>query len=191
MIIIGILVLLITCFNYMNLSTAHFMTRTREVGVRKVFRARKGQLIGHFMVESIMTAFIAHIFAMVLVEIFLPLINRNLDLMLGIDYFDYLLWMIILSLILFTGLLAGTYPALIASSLNPAVILRSGSNPKIKGTNFRMILVVAQFVISISLLLGSLLNNRQLAFLENQDLGLDRNKKLRFQLPEGKVGPDN
>jgi putative ABC transport system permease protein len=188
---IGILVLFTTCFNYMNLSTARFINRTKELGVRKTFGAGKKQLIVQFIGESILIVFIAHFIAMALVETGLVFINDIVQVQLKVPYLDIDFAIFIAAIILLTGLVAGSYPAFMLSSVNPVTVIKGATTPGKGSHSFRKVLVVAQFMISIFLIMATFLITRQLSFMKNSPLGFSKEQKLVFQLPEGKVSPRN
>lgn len=176
-VIIAVLILLIACINFMNLTTARYATRAKEVGMRKVVGARRKDLISQFFGESIFSSFIALLFAVILVELLLPVFNSlsgktlSLDISLG----SPILWWI-LGITLFTGLVSGSYPALLLSSFRPIRVLRGllASGPK--GSTFRQVLVVSQFSISIGLIIATFVVFNQLNFIKNRDLGLNKNQ---------------
>jgi ABC-type antimicrobial peptide transport system permease subunit len=167
---IGIIVLLIACINFMNLTTARSAKRAREVGIRKVVGADKKQLIGQFLSESILLAFISLIIAFVLVELFLPAFNQLAGKELSVEpsNLNFLLNLIVITL--FVGIVSGSYPALYLSSFKPNKVLKSGNAPKTKN-RFRTVLVVFQFTISIALIICTTTVYNQLKYIQNKDLG--------------------
>lgn len=185
---IGILVLFTTCFNYMNLSTARFINRTKELGVRKTFGAGKKQLIVQFIGESLFIVFIAHFIAMALVETGLVFINDIVQVQLKVRYLDIDFALFIAAIIILTGLVAGSYPAFMLSSVNPVSVIKGATTPGKGSHTFRKVLVVAQFMISIFLIMATFLITRQISYMKNSPLGFSKEQKLVFQLPEGKVG---
>lgn len=170
---IGIIVLLIACINFMNLSTARSAKRAKEVGIRKVVGANRISLIRQFMSESIFTAILALIAAFVMVELFLPVFNqlaqKNLDV--SITNSVFLISMIGLTLIV--GVISGSYPALYLSHFNPSKVLKSGNSTKNKN-RFRTFLVVFQFTISIALIICTATIYNQLNYIQNKDLGFSK-----------------
>jgi ABC-type antimicrobial peptide transport system permease subunit len=171
----GIFVLLIACFNFMNLATARSQKRAREVGVRKALGSQRLQLIMQFLTESIFIAFLAFLLSLLLVQL-LQLLLKNI----GFDniYFDLTNISLIASALLvtaITGLVAGSYPALYLSSFAPVKVLK-GAFRQGKGTvNFRKVLVVSQFVISICLIIGTTIVLRQINHAKNRSIGYDKN----------------
>lgn len=184
---IGILILLTTCFNFMNLSTARFINRAKEVGVRKTFGGSRNNLIRQFLGETVLMVFIAHIIAMFLVEIFLPLITRLSNIPINIQYLEPVTILSIIGFIIIIGLLAGSYPAFFLSSFNPVDVFKGGWNPSQKGMYFRKILVTGQFAVSIGLVIIALVIQKQMTYMKNKPLGFIKEQKLIIQLPEGKV----
>jgi len=181
--IIAILILLIACVNFMNLATARSSKRAREVGMRKVVGASRRNLIKQFFGESFILAFIALFIALILVEFLLPsfnsLVNKELHLDMSFGNTN-LLWL--LAITLFTGLVSGSYPALLLSSFRPATVLRGTFKSGFSGSLFRRILVIFQFSISIALIIGTLIVVAQLTFLKQKDLGLEKEQILYFRL---------
>jgi ABC-type antimicrobial peptide transport system permease subunit len=176
-VIIAVLILLIACINFMNLTTARYATRAKEVGMRKVVGAQRKDLVSQFFGESMFSSFIALLFAVILVELLLPVFNSlsgktlSLDISLG----SPILWWI-LGITLFTGLVSGSYPALLLSSFKPIRVLRGMLGSGGKGSTFRQVLVVSQFSISIGLLIATFVVFNQLNFIKNKDLGLNKDQ---------------
>jgi predicted permease len=176
-VIIAVLILLIACINFMNLTTARYATRAKEVGMRKVVGARQKDLISQFFGESILLSFIALLFAVILVELLLPVFNSlsGKTLSLDISMGSPILWWI-LGITLFTGLVSGSYPALLLSSFRPIRVLRGMLASGSKGSIFRQVLVVSQFSISIGLIITTFVVFNQLKFIKNKDLGLNKDQ---------------
>jgi putative ABC transport system permease protein len=184
--LIALFVLLIACINFMNLTTARSGKRSREVGMRKVTGATKKDLIFQFFGESLWLSFTALLLAVVLVILLLPTFSTlsgkqfsaNLLTQTGI-----LLWMVVIAL--FTGVIAGIYPALYLSSFQPVEVLKGGALSSAgKGKSIlRKILVVTQFTISIILITGTLVVYHQLNFMRNQSLGYDKDHLFYINMP--------
>ncbi|MCP4723406.1 MAG: FtsX-like permease family protein [bacterium] len=177
--IIALLVLFIACINFMNLSTARFSARAKEVALRKVVGAEKIQLIIQFLNESVIQAIIGFSFAMVLAVLLLPLFNE----LSGKNFSMQILYqreIIVgyLSVVTLTGLISGSYPAFFLSSFKPANMFKGISGSGLAGAGFRKTLVVFQFSISIILIIGSMVIYSQVEYIQNRDLGFDRNDLL-------------
>jgi len=188
---IGLLILLIACMNFMNLSTARFVNRSVEVGIRKTVGASRKDLIKQFLGESLLIAFIAHIVGMFLLEFTLPLFSRITEIRFSIQYLNLTYIMYLISLIVIIGILAGIYPALFLSSFKPVYVLKGWIGEQVTSLNIRKILVIGQFVISITLIIGSLMVYRQLVYMKNQPLGFSIDKKFVIQFPREGVTRTN
>ena len=169
--IIAVIILLIACVNFMNLSTARSEKRAREVGVRKTLGSGKRQLVLQFFSESIILAFIAFIFSVITVYLLLPAFNQLVNKQLGLDLTQPLFWLAAIGLILFTGLVAGSYPALYLSSFNPVKVLKGTFLPGKRTALPRHILVVGQFAISILLISATVIIYQQIQHIKNRDIG--------------------
>jgi len=170
---IGIIVLLIACINFMNLSTARSAKRAKEVGIRKVVGANRRGLIKQFLSESMLTAILAMIIAFVLVELFLPSFNNLAHKELNIVLSNTTFFVGLLIITLLVGLVSGSYPAFYLSHFNPSKVLKSGNAPRTKN-RFRTILVVFQFSISIALIICTATVYYQLQYIQNKDLGFSK-----------------
>ncbi len=171
---IAIFIILLACINFTNLSTARSASRLKEVGIRKVFGVQKLKLSMQFMMESFIIVFAAYIIAMALTEISLPFFNQLTEKNLSINYFDFGFIGGVLSLILVISILAGSYPALYLSSFRPISVLKGEMTTGRKKTLFRSILVISQFTISLILLSSVLILNKQMKFVQNKNLGYDK-----------------
>jgi ABC-type antimicrobial peptide transport system permease subunit len=169
--IVAIIILLIACVNFMNLSTARSEKRAKEVGVRKTLGSGKKQLILQFFSESIILAFVAFVFSVVAVYLLLPSFNTLVDKDLTLNIAQPLFWCGALAIILFTGLVAGSYPALYLSSFNPITVLKGTFNSGAKAVLPRRILVVAQFIISILLVSATIIIYQQIQHVKHRDIG--------------------
>jgi ABC-type antimicrobial peptide transport system permease subunit len=170
---IGIIVLLIACINFMNLSTARSAKRSKEVGIRKVVGADRRSLIKQFLSESILTAFLALVIAFVLVELFLPAFNNLAHKELGISFSNltFIAGLVIITVLV--GLISGSYPAFYLSHFIPSKVLKSGGGLKTKN-RFRTILVVIQFTVSIALIICTATVYNQLKYMQNKNLGFTK-----------------
>ncbi len=180
--IVAIVILLIACINFMNLATARSVKRAKEVGVRKVVGAVKSSLIGQFMGESLLIAFFSLIFAILIVALLLPTFNNITGKQLSLSLTNPTFWLLLLVLTLFTGLIAGSYPALFMSSLNPITVLKGSLRFKPSAAYFRKGLVIFQFGLSIILILGMIVVYRQINFIHNKNLGFQRENLLYIPL---------
>ena len=171
-------VLLIACINYMNLATARSLQRTREVGVRKVLGAQREQLVRQFLSESFLLTLLALILAIVCVEALLPVYNWLTGKEMGLDLWQRPEMLVGLALVvLIVGLGAGAYPALFLSHFRPALVLKGGVATK-GGTRVRRALVTFQFAVSVALMAGTLVIQRQLDYIQTKHLGFDTEQIL-------------
>lgn len=181
-IIIALFIMLIASVNFMNLSTARAANRAKEVGIRKVLGAQRSQLIRQFLSESIVITLVSMFFAITFVELALPLFNRMIDLELELSILTT--WYILPAffvLVLFVGLLSGSYPAFYLSSFRPITILRGKLKSGASAKNFRRALVVFQFAISIGIMLTTFIIYQQLNYFLNKDTGFTKEQMLVIQ----------
>lgn len=172
--IIALFVLLIACINYMNLTTARAAVRAREIGVRKVVGAFQHNILLQFLSESVLLAFFAALLAFGIAYLALPLVNDLLGQELQVS--SAAMWAapaLLLGLTALTGLLAGAYPAFYLSGLKPLSILKNEKSGR-SGGALRKVLVVGQFAVSVVLIIATVVVFRQLQFLQNQKLGLNK-----------------
>ncbi|MFC2156539.1 ABC transporter permease [Acidobacteriota bacterium] len=183
---IAVFIILIASINFMNLSTARSAQRAREIGVRKTVGATKSSLSRQFIGESLLTAMIAFIIAMISIFLLLPSFNQLTGKSIHLSLADPGIWLQFGGLALFAGLLAGFYPALYLSSFSVVSVLRSGVRKKARGGGLRKGLVVFQFVMSIILIIGTLTVYRQLNYIRNKALGVDRENVISLAF-EGNI----
>jgi len=180
--LIAIFILIIACINFMNLSTARSGSRAKEVGMRKVVGAHRKDVIKQFFGESILLAFISLAVAVILAKLLIPAFNnlsgKQLDFSI-IDNFSTTVGLI--GIALFTGIVAGSYPALFLSSFKPALVLKGSAAAGSKGSLFRKILVVIQFVISIALIVCTVVVFKQLNYMGDVDLGFKKEQIVYIQ----------
>ncbi|MEJ2614401.1 MAG: ABC transporter permease [Ignavibacteriaceae bacterium] len=177
--IIGIIILLIACLNFMNLSTARSSLRAKEVGLRKVVGSSRNKLIFQFLLESVMISIFAIIISLVMVEILLPYYREFVQKPITINYLENIGIIPALILLgLFVGIISGSYPAFVLSSFKPVSVLRKNIIKKSNYFNFRNALVLFQFAISIFLITGTLIVYQQLRYLQNKNLGFDKEQVL-------------
>ncbi len=167
------IILLIACINFMNLSTAQSQKRAKEVGIRKVIGASRSGLINQFLSESLIVAFIAGIISLVIVQLCLPAFNQLTGKNLIIDFFNPVSLLGFIGFILFTGLLAGSYPAFLLSGFRPVKVLKGGSffTGAANWFNPRKVLVVLQFSVAIVLVVSTIVIYRQIKFAQSRDAG--------------------
>ena len=180
--LIGILILVIACINFINLSTAHYTVRFKEVGLRKTIGANRKQIIIQFFSESTLFTFISFIISMILLELILPYFNNftNKHVVLNFIHSEYILSLIFI--LIFTAIVAGSYPAIFLSSLQPVKILRGDRSPGSKNSLFRNILVIAQFSISIILIIITGVIYSQLNYIQDVDKGFNMENLICFPL---------
>ena len=176
---IAVLILLIACVNFMNLSTARSSNRAKEVGVRKVLGSLKKSLVTQFLTESILISFIALILAIAIAWLLLPYFNQLSGKQLGQSVFSNpWLFPSLVALMLVVGVIAGSYPAFFLSAFNPVEVLKGKYSKGFKSSWLRSGLVVFQFFISIALIVGTMVIYNQLKFIRNKDLGYNRKQVL-------------
>jgi len=187
--LIALFILIIACINFMNLSTARSGDRSKEIGLRKVVGVYRMQLVKQFILESGFMSIITLIITLILLKIVLPEFRNLTSKHLEIHYFDN--FIILPGLIIFAlivGLLAGIYPAFVLSSFKPVEVLKGKS---VRGTGrslLRTVLVIIQFSISITLIIVTSIVYRQLTYIQNRDLGFDREQVLSIPIGDKYIG---
>ena len=182
----AIMILLIAGINFMNLATAQSSSRSREVGLRKVVGSRKPQLVSQFLTESVVLSLLALAMAVVLVYLLMPAYNNLIGMNLEFNIFSHN-WSLPLLILfaIFIGILSGSYPAFVLASFKPSAVLTSNkSNGAGKGT-LRKLLIVMQFTTTIIILLGTVVVNRQLNYMQKKDVGFDREGVLVIHRSDG------
>jgi putative ABC transport system permease protein len=174
--ILGFLILLIACINFMNLSTARSEKRAREVGVRKAIGSTRKLLIWQFLLESVFMTFLAMVISVLLVILALPLFNTLTGSFIAIPFRNVYFWLMIVGYALLTGLLAGSGPAFYLSSFKPIKVLKGSIDVGKAATLPRKILVVLQFSCSIALIIGTIVIYQQIQFAKNRPIGYDPNR---------------
>ena len=183
--IIALLILLIACINYINLATARASTRAMEVGVRKVMGAQKQQLIGQFMSEALVPALIALAIAVQLVALLLPTFGALTGRALTLDVANNGLFLLTLLLIgLGVGILAGSYPALMMSRFSSIGMMKGMLKNRRSKSELRNALVVVQFTISIMLIIATVVIQRQLHYMQNAKIGVDREQVIVVEIKD-------
>jgi len=172
--VVALFILAVACINFMNLTTARSARRAKEVGLRKVIGARRNQLIGQFLGESTIISLSALVLAIIIIVTLLPLFNNLTDKQLTINFRDAKFLFSLLGVALVTGLVSGSYPALFLSGFQPVKVLKGQAKTGTGNIIFRNSLVVAQFVVSIILLVGTAVVYKQLHYIQNKHLGFDK-----------------
>lgn len=176
--IIGIFVLLIACINFMNLSTARSEKRAKEVGIRKAVGSQRVQLIVQFLCESMVTAFLAFLLSILLIQLLLPLLKDIGFEKIHFLFSDVSLWASLLGVCIVTGLIAGSYPALYLSSFVPVKVLKGTLRQGMTAVSFRKVLVVLQFTISIGLIVCTVIVFQQIDHAKDRHLGYNPDKLI-------------
>jgi putative ABC transport system permease protein len=171
--ILGLVVLLIACINFMNLSTARSEKRAKEVGVRKAVGSDRGQLIRQFLSESLFISVLAFLFALAITALALPYFNRLTEKEMSLQVTSPLFWIIMIIFTLLTGLLAGSYPAFYLSAFNPVYTLKGNLKTGRSGALPRKILVVLQFASSVILMIGTTVIYQEIQHGKNRPIGFD------------------
>jgi len=186
-IIIALLILVIACINYVNLSTARSMLRAKEISMRKIVGAAKSHLFMQFIVETALLFLLAAAFAIGLIFILMPLFNQVSGKQLVFNLADYHIWLVISATIAGTLAASSIYPALLLSSFEPLKALKGKISAGIGDVVFRKILVVTQFVFSIVLIVGTIIITGQLNYIRSKDLGYDKTNVFMFGMRA--IGP--
>ncbi|HVS91080.1 MAG TPA: FtsX-like permease family protein [Mucilaginibacter sp.] len=179
--LIAIMIQLIACINFMNLSTARASKRAKEVGVRKVVGAGKMDLIKQFLGESFLLSLIGVALALPLLYFALPYLNQITQTDIQLAWLkNYSIWLMLLFIVFVTGIVAGSYPAFYLSAFEAIKVMKGNFTSQISASGIRRSLVVFQFVLSIILITGIIIIYSQLNYIKNKDLGFDKNQKLIF-----------
>ncbi len=180
--IIGVFVLLLACINFMNLSTARSEKRAKEVGIRKSIGSERFQLINQFFSESLVVALLAFGVAILLAQLVLPLFNQVADKKLTLLWSSPIFWTIGVSFSILTGIIAGSYPALYLSSFQPVKVLKGTFRAGKQASIPRQVLVVLQFTVSVTLIIGTIIVFRQIQFAKDRPIGYERNGLINLFL---------
>ncbi|MEO9869203.1 FtsX-like permease family protein [Ekhidna sp.] len=184
--VIGILLLLVACVNYMNIATSHYSRRMKEVGVRKVIGAFKSSLVKQFLSESLLVVLVSIPLAIILIILALPYLNEFVEKELIFNPFiqtDLLLGLIILMILVSS--MAGLYPALFLSKINLVQALKGEQSMNAGKWNFRSFLVTFQYIVTIGLIFAIGVIESQMSFIRNSDPGFDREQMVSLSLPRG------
>ena len=182
--LIGVFVLLLACINFMNLATARSEKRAKEVGVRKAMGSLRAQLINQFFLESILVVFLAFGVSLLLVILSLPYFNQVADKKTAIPWDSPVFWGLGIAFSLVTGLLAGSYPALYLSAFQPVKVLKGTFRVGRLASLPRKVLVVTQFTVSITLIIGTLVVFKQIEHAKNRPIGYNRAGLVRIGYEE-------
>jgi len=180
--IVGILILCIACINYVNLSTARSMLRSKEVSMRKIIGAARAQLFLQFIIESVVLFAFASALSLVIIYLLLPLYNQISGRHLLFSFSNGTVLVVVVCAVIGSLALSGIYPALQLSAFKPIESLRGKLSMGIKRTTFRKILVVTQFVFSVGLIISTIVISRQLRYMREKDLGFDKEHVFVFWL---------
>jgi ABC-type antimicrobial peptide transport system permease subunit len=180
--IIALFILLIACINFMNLSTARSEKRAKEVGIRKVVGAQKKSLVGQFIGESVLLSFIAGLFALIIIQLSLPAFGTLTDKQLSIDVGNPNFWLAAIGFVLFTGVIAGSYPAFFLSSFKPVKVLKGTFKAANALITPRKLLVVLQFTFAIILIICTSIVKQQIDHAQNRESGYDKHQLVYHML---------
>jgi putative ABC transport system permease protein len=180
--IIGMFVLLLACINFMNLSTARSEKRAKEIGIRKAVGSLRNQLISQFFCESLLMAALAFALSLLLVWLTLPFFNEVADKNVTILWNSLLFWLVCLCFTLFTGLIAGIYPALYLSSFNPVKVLKGTFKAGRLAALPRKVLVITQFSVSVVLIIGTIIVFKQIQFAKDRPVGYNKDGLLNIEV---------
>ncbi|MCO5950379.1 ABC transporter permease [Mucilaginibacter flavidus] len=183
--VIALFILIIACINFMNLSTAKASGRMKEVGIKKVVGAERSQLIIQFLSESVLMAFFTTLLAVDIARLLLPQFNQLTGKQITLT-FDSTLILSLTGIMLFTGLVSGSYPALYLSKFNPLAILKGKLKSSVSELIARKGLVVFQFTLSVTLIVAVLVVYRQIQYIQSTSLGYNKNNVIRID-SEGKL----
>ncbi|MFT3826361.1 MAG: ABC transporter permease [Chitinophagaceae bacterium] len=181
LVLIAIMIQVIACINFMNLSTARTSRRAKEVGVRKVIGARSQDLVKQFLGESFLLCLLGVAIAVPLLLILLPWLNSMTNAVIQSSFLkDYRVWLLLAGLVIVTGFVAGSYPAFYLSAFRVIKVLKGNFSNHVSAGGIRKSLVVFQFVLSIILIAGIIIIYSQLNFIKNKDLGFEKDQRLIF-----------
>jgi putative ABC transport system permease protein len=181
LILIAVLIQVVACINFMNLSTARASKRAKEVGVRKVIGAGRYALVKQFLAESLFLSFAGILIALPLLVLAMPLLNQITQADIHLTLFrDFRLWIFLVMLVLVTGFLAGSYPAFYLSAFQAIKVIKGNFTNQVSAAGIRRSLVVFQFVLSIVLITSIIIIYSQLNYIKSMNLGFDKKQKLIF-----------
>jgi putative ABC transport system permease protein len=187
---VAIFILIIACINFMNLATARAVKRSKEIGLRKVVGSTRPQLIGQFLSEALFFSFIAMLVSIILLYLLLPAFNNFMGKHIVPPITQAPFWFSLILLVLITGLVAGSYPALYLSALKPVSVLKGGVRFSQGAAWFRKGLTVFQFILSITLIIATIIISRQVYFVQNTHLGYNRENLVYIRVEGELVNPN-
>jgi putative ABC transport system permease protein len=180
--LIAMIIIVIACINFMNLTIAQASKRAKEVGIRKVIGATRIQIAEQILGESLIMVLVAILLALIGIELFLPYFNNIINKEISLSYLDREWLLFLIGLVLFSGFLAGSYPAFFLSSFRPAKVLKTGSTNWSNRPVLRRALLILQFSVSILFIIITLVMSRQMQYIRSLDLGLNEENILYVQL---------
>ncbi|SKB56808.1 ABC transporter permease [Dyadobacter psychrophilus] len=179
----ALVILLVACINYVNITTARASIRSKEVGVKKLLGAKHSHLFAQFMTESVLTCLMAFGLALLLIFVLLPLFNDVTEKTFELSFSNKPLWFVLIGTTVIAILLTGIYPSLLLSSFKPFEILRGSNVLGSSSASFRKGLVVLQFTVTIVFLISALVVFQQMKFIREKELGYDRAHAFGFRMP--------
>lgn len=180
--LVAVFILVIACINYVNLSTARSVVRSKEVSMRKIIGAGRKQLLSQFIIESGLVFILSAVVAILVIRMMLPLYNQLSGKELVFNFSNPNVWLIIAATFFGSLAIASIYPALLLSSFRPIDALKGRFKQGVSNAGFRRILVVSQFVISVVLIIATIVVALQLKYFREKDLGYDREHVLTLQM---------
>jgi putative ABC transport system permease protein len=185
--VVGVFVLMLACINFMNLATARSEKRAKEVGIRKSIGSVRAQLISQFLSESLLVVIFAFAIALLLVQLSLPWFNQLADKQISILWSSPLFWVLGIGFTLITGLIAGSYPAFVLSSFNPVKVLKGTLRAGRLAATPRKVLVVIQFTVSITLIIGTVVVFRQIQHAQQRPVGYSQNALISLPIRANEI----
>jgi len=179
--VLAIVILLIACVNFMNLSTARSEERAKEVGIRKAIGSGRKMLIWQFISESVLLCVFSMVIAIILLAAVIPAFNNLLNIQLSFPYQEWYFWAGLLALAALTGLVSGSYPAFYLSSFNPVKVLKGTFKGGAKGLPVRKVLVVVQFTFTVFLITSTICIYRQIRYVQDKSIGYDKTNLVQIK----------
>ena len=185
--VIGLFVLMLACINFMNLSTANSERRAKEVGIRKTVGSARAQLIFQFFNESLLTVLLAFVVSLLMVQLALPFFNPIADKQIFIPWNNLDFWMAAIAFAVVTALIAGSYPAFYLSSFKPVKVLKGTFKAGRLAIVPRKVLVVLQFTVSVTLIIGTIVVYNQIQYAKDRPVGYSREGLLTIPLRNSSI----